>query len=741
MKQLIILSFALFGWQCFGQSYKTEYAQSLSDRLEYQKAYPIWCELADEALENKQADLSPVREAANIAFMMEKYDEALRWDSLLISLNSTVVQDYTQFFELLCLNKKYDDLKSAIDLASQRFNGQADVMQWADNLNEILELQDSKSDFIIGDFKTRSKGEEFCAVPFENIVLYVSTNDDAGLINSSYKRTGQEFLSICYLDTLEQDKNKIWQKKFWSRLFFQNQWREIEQSTSHDGPISFSKDGKMAFLTRNHPYWDTINKVKYARLEQRVFLKNAKTWEEIPFPFNSHLYSNGHAVMDTNGWIVFVTDNPEYTMGGTDLVKTKLEMGKWTTPMNLGSQVNTKKNELFPFVSSDGVLYFSSNGWPGLGGLDIYSYDFFSDKPEHIGAPINTHADDFGFSINEETGHGFISSNRASWNDKIYTIYKEPFKCVATVNLTSCRKEALVDRTVLFTDLKSKKVQELKTNDKGQITISTLEKGRSYQFLFKGEEDMTADSLVFESVDNGNLVYNLNSNYTKHLTRLRFEGSMGERIDNIVMYTYQSDGKVKNQYVSTNSNFSFLDEGATAIDSITLEVVNYEDVRFSIPKNSAVECIDTLVYSLKLTQLPDSQYIQIKNILYDFDKYNLRPESQIELDKLVSYMNEHPKYKVELQSHTDCRGSYSYNERLSENRSKSCVDYILSEGISRTKITAKGYGEYQLLEDCPCEDEVDSDCTIQQHQLNRRTVFLLITPENQVLDNNKLKVD
>jgi outer membrane protein OmpA-like peptidoglycan-associated protein len=741
MKQIILLYLVFIGWQCYGQSYKTVYAQSLSDRLEYQKAYPIWCELAEEALENKQADLLPVRKAAGLAFNMEKYEEALQWDSILISRNSDSVEDYLQFFELLCLNNKHEDLKSAIDLAGQRFKGHPDVMQWAKNLKEIMELRNSKSDYSIGDFKTRTKGEEFCAVPYENIVLYVSTNDDAGLINSSYNRTGQEFLSICYLDTLEQDKYKIWQKKFWSRLYFHNQWREIEQSTSHDGPIAFSKDGKMAFLTRNLPYWDTINKVKYSRLEQRIFLKNDDTWEEIPFPFNSHMYSNGHAVMDTNGWIVFVTDNPKFSMGGADIVKTKLEMGKWVEPINLGTEVNTMKNEMFPFVSSDGVLYFSSNGWSGIGGLDIYSYDFTGEKPEHIGAPINTNADDFGFYINEETGHGFISSNREAWTDKIYTIYKEPFKCSVNLTLTSCNKEPLIDQTILFKDLKSNTVQELKTNDAGQILITKLDKGRNYQFLFNGDEYMTADSLTFESVNNGNLAYSLTSNYTKHFTNLRFEGIMGERIDNIVMYTYHSDGKVDNQYVSTNSTYTFLDEGATAIDSITLEVVNYEDLRFSIPKNSNSECIDTIVYTLKLKQLPDSQYIQIKNILYDFDKYSLRPESKSELDKLVSYMNTHPKYKVELQSHTDCRGTYKYNERLSENRSKSCVNYILSKGVSKDKITAKGYGEYQLLENCPCEDEIVSECSDEQHQLNRRTVFLLITPENQVLDNNKLKVD
>jgi outer membrane protein OmpA-like peptidoglycan-associated protein len=94
-----------------------------------------------------------------------------------------------------------------------------------------------------------------------------------------------------------------------------------------------------------------------------------------------------------------------------------------------------------------------------------------------------------------------------------------------------------------------------------------------------------------------------------------------------------------------------------------------------------------------------------------------------------------------LQSHTDCRGTYKYNERLSRNRSKSCVNYILSKGISKDKITAKGAGEYELLENCPCEGDVISDCSDEQHQLNRRTVFLLITPENEILNNNKLKVD
>jgi outer membrane protein OmpA-like peptidoglycan-associated protein len=741
MKHFLILAIVLFGSQSFAQTYKTAYAQSLTNRLDCQSAYPIWCELANEAMKSKNPDLLPVREAANMAFDMEKYKESLKWDSVLVARNSNEVKDYTLYFELLCLNNRHKELKGIIELASQRFKGNSEIMTWAKNLEEIMKIQKSQSDYIIGDFKTRSKGEQFCAIPYKNVVLYASTNDDAGLINSEYKRTGQEFLSICYLDTLEKDKYKIWQKKFWSRLIYHNQWREIDQASAHDGPISFSTDGKLAFVTRNQTLWDTVGGLKYARLELRVFSKNEDTWEEIPFPFNSTDYSSGHAVMDTNGWILFVTDNPLYSGGGTDIVKTKLEYGRWLDPVNLGRQVNTDKDEMFPFVSEKGILYFSSNGWPGIGGLDIFSTDFYSEKPEHIGNPINTNADDFGFYLNEETGHGFISSNREDWFDKIYTIYKEPFKCTVNVSLASCLKEPLINKNIEFTDLKTNKAITLQTNEKGDLSISQLDKGRSYKLLFVGDNFMTSDSIVFEPVNNGNLSYTLTSNYTKHITTLKFESELGERIDNIVMYTYQQDGNVKNQYVSTGSSYSFLNEGATALDSVSLEVVNYEDVRFTIPKNNFSECVDTVFYTIKMKQLPDSQYIQIKNILYDFDKYNLRPESKVELNKLVSYMKSHPKYKVELQSHTDCRGTYKYNEKLSENRSKSCVKYILSQDISKDKITAKGYGEYQLLENCPCEDDIVSDCTEEQHQLNRRTVFLLITPENQVLDNNKLSTE
>jgi len=112
----------------------------------------------------------------------------------------------------------------------------------------------------------------------------------------------------------------------------------------------------------------------------------------------------------------------------------------------------------------------------------------------------------------------------------------------------------------------------------------------------------------------------------------------------------------------------------------------------------------------------------MENIYYDFDKWDILPESEIELDKLVKVMKDNPSWKVELGSHTDSRGSDAYNEKLSQKRSESAVNYIVSQGISRNRITAKGYGETQLVNEC--DDGVQ--CTEEQHRKNRRTEFKIL---------------
>jgi outer membrane protein OmpA-like peptidoglycan-associated protein len=137
---------------------------------------------------------------------------------------------------------------------------------------------------------------------------------------------------------------------------------------------------------------------------------------------------------------------------------------------------------------------------------------------------------------------------------------------------------------------------------------------------------------------------------------------------------------------------------------------------------------DTLRVDIFLKKFEKEKAYRLKNIYYDYDKWDLRPESEKTLDTLYTLMIENPLIIVELGSHTDIRGSEAYNMNLSQKRAESCVNYLIKKGIPKQRIIPKGYGESKTLEDCTkyadCPDSGTGDCPC--HQINRRTEFKII---------------
>ena len=121
-----------------------------------------------------------------------------------------------------------------------------------------------------------------------------------------------------------------------------------------------------------------------------------------------------------------------------------------------------------------------------------------------------------------------------------------------------------------------------------------------------------------------------------------------------------------------------------------------------------------------------AKLIDIKPIYFDLNKFNIRKDAAIELEKIVKVMNEYPTMVIELGSHTDCRASIAYNEKLSDNRAKASAAYIKSRIKNPERIYGKGYGESKLIVDCPCEGTVKSTCPEEEHQKNRRTEFVIM---------------
>jgi hypothetical protein len=192
-----------------------------------------------------------------------------------------------------------------------------------------------------------------------------------------------------------------------------------------EGPSTFSRDGKTIYFTR------TINASgKQSRSDSTFGIFSAQmingVWTNItPFPFNSPAYNTGYPyVSDDGGRLFFCSDAPGGS-GGFDIYVSEKKNGRWSDPVNLGPQVNTSKNEVFPLLHASGRLYFSSRGYNQKGDLDIYytvQVDGAWQKPTRLREPFNSDADDFGMIWNEASDTGYFVTNRDGSQD-IYAAY------------------------------------------------------------------------------------------------------------------------------------------------------------------------------------------------------------------------------------------------------------------------------------------------------------------------------
>jgi len=412
----------------------------------------------------------------------------------------------------------------------------------------------------------------------------------------------------------------------------------------HDGPAAFSADGNSIYFTRSF-FGQAKREGVYKTNLLKIYFseKTNGKWSEVkPFFLNSKEFSVGHPTLSADGQtLYFVSDMPG-GQGGTDIWMCKREGESWGKGTNLGATVNTSENEMFPTMQTDGTLYFSSNGHPGYGSLDIFSTKNVNGNwttPQNLQPPVNGSFDDFAIAFAPSVKGGFFSSNRPGGigSDDIYA-----FKTVAPAAVQPAYIAGLV---------------------KDKTTMQPLE---------------GATVFVYEAASGNVKVLKTNA-----------DGEFKTRISKAGDYAVKA---MLSDYIADCSPLQVeaLKPGSTQ----------------SAPRE------------LLLDKLVVNKTFHIDNIYYDFDKFNIRSDAVPQLDKLVDIMKENA-ITVELSSHTDSRGSFAYNNRLSQNRADAAAVYIVKAGIDRSRITAKGYGEYQLVN--KCADGVA--CSTAEHQANRRTEF------------------
>ena len=748
MKRIITAFACLVVLGVQAQKNRAEYAAKLSSEYRFAEALPVWEELSTIELKKPQGDLGVLRKTVHAAFMSEAYDKAAYWSQKLTKTTDSD-QDWVVYMNALKYLNQGARVSQLLDSAlmkfpsSERLNGlkkSAPIFQ--------SNLTDS-SDYQIRMYHEGNGGEVYGA--FQNPkggILFVSNEYNHAAINRNYPRTGQFYSDIAVFDSVEATKKyKFYQKQFWIDFIYKNQWRDYDKTRAHDGPVSFNPDYTMMFVTTNYNEKDKEDSLKYRRLKQLAYYVDGDAFTPLEFPFNSIQFSTGHATMDGKGTVYFVSNRPgsmiksiigKDTTYSSDIWKTTFDFDteEWSNPVNLGDNVNTTEDELFPFISTWGNLYFSSYGWNSIGGLDVFVSEMDGNEPTHIGAPLNSAADDFSYYVDEETGKGYFSSNREKFVDKIYAFNKPVFKADLKVNLADCKGKGIKSQKIMVTDLKANKSIEIVTNDKGQSEAFELVRNHEYRITYKGTSTYTADTALFKATDPVSSMVNLTSYFKQYFNKLTVTKDVTEDLSEILLDIYRKDGNVVQMKIASGGSYVWNSQGANAVDSILMTSVNCEKQTFVVPVIKTGNCVDTIPYNVALKSVSEENFLRLEYVLYNFDKSFLRPEGKAELDKLVNFLNSNPNVmRVELESHTDSRGSDKYNLKLSQSRARSCYDYLISKGISKNRIKTKGFGETKLKNEC----SNGVYCTKEKHQANRRTELILVTKDNAVLDNNKLE--
>lgn len=496
----------------------------------------------------------------------------------------------------------------------------------------------------------------------------------------------------------------------------------------HEGPMTFTKDQNFIVFTRNNSSKGKSGKSSDGIRKLKLYssVNKGGKWVDIQeVPFNSNEYSVGHPAFSAdNTKMYFVSDMPG-GYGGTDIYVVEYNNGQWGTPVNMGKEINTEGNEMFPFASEDESLYFSSDGHEGLGGLDVFVAELKDGIAyrgvQNIGAPINSDKDDFGFITDKNRTTGYVSSNRKKGisDDDIYS-FRRVCKQLNVLVFDAKTNTPLENADVRI--LRNGVNQEIRlTNVQGKMDLC-LDSNTEYEFKAI-KEGYAMNSIRFSTLTQSPKPVMNVSIYLERSENTLVKGIVKTEVNQKpatgVKVTLRNEKDKSEQTVTTGPDGGYeFDVKPNAPYTITAQKDRYatKKTQFSKTKRKSNIVADSLgLYG-------EGDIFQLKNIYYDLNKFFIRPDAARELNHVVDLLKEYPQMKIELRSHTDARATDAYNVRLSESRARAAMDYLVSRGIPVSRLSAHGYGESEIINGC-----VDGvNCSEPEHQQNRRTEFKIL---------------
>ncbi len=431
--------------------------------------------------------------------------------------------------------------------------------------------------------------------------------------------------------------------------------------------VGWSKDKNTLYLY--------MGKEKAGDLYKTEYKPEKKKWGKLKpvKKFNSKHKETSICFSSDGQKLFFVSSDPKYSYGGTDILYCeKNSKGKWSKPKNIGNSVNTFYDEVgISLSSNDSVLFFSSMGHNSMGGYDVFKSTLEDvnlwSKPVNLGYPVNTPSDDIFYFETDDNKIAYYSSNRESGVgglDVYKLIYLGSEKQMALGTLSEPYVGMLPPYNIWFEDPVKLKI-DTRITMRGFITDS------------ESHEPIVAKLEIIDQ-ENDKIVAIAISDST---------GNYSVKVDSAKLYGIDINAKGYLMY----------------LDNVDLTGKTYENV---------------VLKDFEMDRVEVGARMVLKNIYFETGKADLMPESYQTLNAVVKLMENNPTLVLEISGHTDNVGSKKYNENLSRARAKSCVDYLVSQGISETKLQYKGYGfQFSLF---PNDNE-------ENRAKNRRVEFKIIS--------------
>lgn len=619
MKKLYVtLSFVLASGMLSAQNQYTKVADKLFDRYEYVDAAKEYLKLA----ESSKADNYVYKQLAESYYNVFNTKEAVKWFAKVVEQKQDA-EIYYKYAQMLKAEGNFKEADKQMQQFAQLQPNDQRAKSFLSKPNYLPELKEQSKLYDVIKSDISSDKSDFGAILTDDNNFYFSSARNTSRRNNGWNEEP-------YLDIYKAIYNA-------NGTISDALAVESLNTKWHDGPVSITKDGNTIYygsesFNEKEYVKDKEKKAKFGKIFLYKASKEGDKWGNIkPLPFNNKEFSVRNPSISKDGKTLYFSSNMPGGFGGEDIWKVSVNGDEFGTPENLGAKVNTEANESFPYITDDNVLFFSSNGKVGFGGLDVFMIDLKKDANAiNVGEPVNTSKDDFAFTFNAAKKVGFFSSNR----DGVDNIYIANPVCnvQVLVKVKDAKSGNVIDgATVVLVDEKQKTVSNKTTLANGESSSGVL-------------------------------------CYTSYSAQVSKQG--------------------------------------------------YESGVFEVAKAENSQVVVEALLNPIMPIITEREVI-LQPIYFEFNKSNITAEGAAELDKLVAVMNEYPTMVIFAKSHTDSRGSDKYNINLSDRRAKSTVQYLVSKGISKDRISGQGFGESEPKVEC-------KPCTEQEHAQNRRSEFLIV---------------